>query len=598
MSVPGGPTSKSLGTRRLAAILVADAVGYSRQMGIDEARTLARMRKLRSDIVDPLMAQFGGRVFKTTGDGLLSEFPSAVEALRCALEIQSRNATQFAADPDAIRLRIGLHTGDVIVEDGDLLGDGVNVAARLEPLAEPGGICISGRVHEDSLGKVSLSAEDLGEMMLRNIGRPIRVFRVRKEAAEQSNVSRVLSLPDKPSIAVLPFQNMGADPEQEYFADGMVEEIITALSRIRSFFVIARNSSFAYKGKSPDVRHVGRDLGVRYVLEGSVRRAGDRVRLTGQLIDATNGNHIWADRFDGTLEDVFDLQDRMTGSIVGALETKLRTAEIERAQRKSTENLRAYDLMLRAVPHFRGMTRGGLDEAVRLLRQAIGIDPGYALAFAQLAWCHWAYVAQGWMDRGNPALTGMYDLTRTALELDSEDPEVLAAVAPFVAMPGGDYSAGISLIEKAINLNPNSATAFRTAGMLYAFGGDTRAAIDSLKQADRLNPLEGGVVFNHGYTLAYFVAGEHDSVIECSGRTLRDRANFMPALRYRAASFGLLDRREEGRQVIQRILEQVPDFTIAKARRHIEFDLNNGFKKPGVADAFYEGLRRSGAPEG
>ena len=288
----------------------------------------------------------------------------------------------------------------------------------------------------------------------------------------------------------------------------------------------------------------------------------------------------------------------MTGSIVGVLESRLRTAEIERAQRKSTENLQAYDLMLRAVPLFRGMTRDSLDEAVRLLRQAIGIDPGYALACAHLIWCYWAYVAQGWMDRSDPALSGMYELARTALDLDSDDPEVLTAVAQFIALPGGDFSTGMALIEKAIALNPNSATAFRTAGVLYAFGGDTGAALDSLKQADRLNPLESGVSFNHGHTLAHFVAGDHESVIECSGKTLRDRPNFMPALRYRAASFGLLDRREEGRQVVQRILEQVPDFTIAKVRRHIEFDLNNGFKQPGVAEALYEGLRRSGAPEG
>ena len=597
MTAPDRPESDSVVTRRLAAILVVDAVGYSRQMGTDEAGTLARLRRLRTDVVDPLLAEFDGRVFKTTGDGLFAEFASAVQALRCALAIQARIRDRAGGEPATLQLRMGLHAGDVVAESGDLFGDGVNVAARLEPLAEPGGICISGRVHEDCLGKVALHADDLGETMLKNIDRPVRVYRVRYATSEPATPRR-LTLPDKPSIAVLPFQNMGGDREQEYFADGMVEEIITALSRIKSFFLIARNSSFAYKGTSPDVRQVGRDLGVRYVLEGSVRKAGNRVRLTGQLIDATTGAHIWADRFDGALEDVFDLQDRMTGSIVGAIESKLRTAEIERAQRKPTESLQAYDLTLRASSRSRVMTRQGLEEAVGLLRKAIEIDPGYAIAFAQLAWCHWIFVAQGWMDRSNPALADLIPLARTALELDGDDPEVLVAVAPFIAMPGGDLRGGISLIEKAINLNPNSAAAFRMAGVLYAFAGDTGAAIDSLKRADRLNPLEGGVANNHGYVLAHFVAGEHQSVIEWTEKILRDRSNFVPALRYRAASFGLLGRLEEGRQVVRRILEQVPDFTIARVRRHIEFDLNNGFKTPGVADALYEGLRRSGASEG
>ena len=597
MSVPGEPASNRPGTRRLAAILVADAVGYSRQMGVDEARTLARMRKLRADIVDPLMAQFGGRVFKTTGDGFLSEFPSAVEAVRCALEIQARSATQLATDPDAIQLRIGLHAGDVMAEGGDLFGDGVNVAARLEPLAEPGGICISGRVHEDSLGKVALSEEDLGEMVLKNIDRPIRVFRVWNVTAGHRSAPLALSLPDKPSIAVLPFQNMGGDPEQEYFADGMVEEIITALSRIKSFFVIARNSSFAYKGKSPDIRQVGRELGVRYVLEGSVRRAGERVRLTGQLIDATTGAHVWADRFDGTLDDVFELQDRLTGSVVAAIEPSLRLAEIERARRKSAGNLKAYDLVLRALAHARTFMASDLSEALRLLRKAIEIDPAYAPAHAHLAIRCWHVVAQGEVDRGDPSVSGLVQTAQTALALDSRDPEVVAIAAVVVALAGGDFTTGMSLLEKAIDLNPNSPDAHRSLGMLHGFIGNATLAIENLRRADRLNPLEGGVTNNFGYAVTYFVAGEHESVVVWTGKILREFPNYVPALRYRAASLGLLGRGEEGRQSVQRILELVPSFTIARTRRHIEFDMNNPYKKPDVAEAIYEGLRRSGAPE-
>lgn len=576
--------------------MAADVVGYSLRMGTDEAGTLARLRSLRAEVVDPLLAEFDGRVFKTTGDGLLAEFASAVQALRCALAIQARIAEITVSQPTALQLRIGLHVGDVAVEGGDLFGDGVNVAARLEPLARPGEICISGRVHEDVLGKVALATDDLGELTLKNIERSVRVFRVRGAEAAPAKPQQ-LRLPDKPSIAVLPFQNMSGDPEQEYFADGIVEEIITALSRIRSFFVIARNSSFAYKGRSPDVRQVGRDLGVRYILEGSVRKSGNRLRLTGQLVDSTTGAHVWGDRFDGPLEDVFDLQDRMTGSVVAAIEPKLRMAEIERAQRKPTESLQAYDLVLRALAHVRVRTRDSMEEAIRLLQKAIEIDSGYATAFAQLAWCRWALVNQGWVDRSDPVAADVVPLARTALELDGEDPEILVTVAPFIALAGNDFSGGVALIEKAINLNPNSANALRTAGMLYAFGGQTMAALESLKLADRLNPLDSGMAFNHGYIVAYFVAGEHEQVIEWTGKSLRDAPNFVPALRYRAASFGLLGRGEEGRQVVQRILEHVPDFTIARARRHIEFDMNNAFKVPRVAESLYEGLRRSGVPE-
>jgi len=590
--------------RRLAAIVSADVAGYSRLMGRDESGTLAALKALRREVVDPKIAAHAGRIVKTTGDGLLLEFPSVVDAVRCMIEVQTEMVTRVADVPEDRRIafRIGLHVGDIIIDGDDIFGDGVDIAARLQEIATPGGLCVSGRVHDDVRDRLETVFEDGGAQTLKNIARPVHVWRWSPGAstlgATPVSVGAHLALPDKPSIAVLPFQNMSGDPEQEYFADGMVEDIITALSRMKWLFVIARNSSFAYKGKPPDVRQVGQDLGVRYVLEGSVRKAGNRVRLTGQLIDATTGSHIWADRFDGTVGDVFDLQDQMTGSVVAAIEPKLRMAEVERAQRKPAGNLQAYDLLLRALPKFHSRTRRGLEEADRLLRKAIEIDPEYASAYAQLAWCHWTFVSQGWMDRSNPAVSDLLALARTALALDGEDPEVLSACAPIIALPGEDFSGGMSLIEKAIGLNPNSATAFRTAGMLYAFGGDTRAAIDNLRQADRLNPLEGGVAINIGYTLAHFVAGEHDAVIEWTGKTLRDQANFVPALRYRAASLGLLGRTEEGRRVVQRILDQVPDFTIAKARRHIEYDLNNAFRIQGVADALYEGLRLSGVPEG
>ena len=598
--------------RKLAAIVAADVVGYSRLMGRDESGTLARLRENRSEQLDPVLTKYGGRLVKLTGDGALVEFASAVDALSAAIEFQQAMAEANADRPadTVLVFRMGLHLGDLIVDGDDLYGDGVNVAARLESEAPPGGILISRNVRDAVAGRMQATFEDLGGLSLKNIERPVRAFRVHWDATawrSQKEVtvaevvrsrpsSTLLPLPDKPSIAVLPFQNMSGDAEQEYFVDGLVEDIITALSRFKSLFVIARNSSFAYKGKSPDIRQVGRALGVRYVLEGSVRKAGDRVRLTGQLIDATTGVHIWADRFESTLEDVFDLQDRMTGSVVAAIEPKLRMAEVERALRKPTENLQAYDLMLRALPNLRHLTRESLEEAVRLLRRAIAIDPGYAVAMAQLAVAQFWLTSQVGLDRSDPELTDMVQLARTALELGGDDPEVLVAIAFIIALPGNDFSAGMALIEKAIGLNPNSAGAFRQAGMLHAFAGDTRAALDHLARADRLNPLEGGVSHNLGYALAYFAAGEYESVIEWTGKILRDRPNYMTALRYRAASFGLLNRVDEGRQVVRQMLELVPTFTIAWVRKHIEFDVNNAFKKAGVAEALYEGLRRSGTP--
>ncbi len=578
-----------MSTRRLAAILAADVVGYSAMVGADEPGTLARVRALRTDVIQPLAATHEGRLFKTTGDGFFVEFASAVQALRCAIAIQDT----LRAQADGLRLRIGVHQGEVVPDGDDLLGDGVIIAARLEPLAEPGGICISSRVREDASGKMALEVDDLGEPELKNIAARIRVFRVRLSAAERP----ALPLPDKPSLVVLPFQNMSGDPDQEYLADGMVEDITTALSRIRSLFVIASNSAYTYKGRAVDVRQVGRELGVRYVLEGSVRKAGSRVRITGQLVDTATGAHLWADRFDGRLEDVFELQDQVTASVVAAIEPNLRTAEIQRAQRKPTENLRAYDLMLRAFPHFYNITRESIEEAKRLLRRAVEIDPAYAPGLAHLALCQWATVSPGWMDRSNPDVAEMIHLARSAVALDSNDPEVLHIAAQIVASPGGDLNGGVALINKAIGLNPSNADVLRTAGQLYAYAGDTKSAFAYLERSIRLSPLSRGSWVYFSYALAHFVAGEFEAATEWTAKALQERPNYGPALRYRAASLGLLGRVEEGRHVVRRLLELVPDYTIARARRHFEFDMNNIFGTPGVADSFYEGLRRSGVPE-
>jgi TolB-like protein/class 3 adenylate cyclase len=415
---------RSMACRRLAAILAADVVGYSRLMGEDEEGTLAALKTLWRDLSDPKIKEHHGRIVKTTGDGLLVEFGSVVDAVRCAVEVQREMAERNIAIPAERRIefRMGINLGDIIKDNGDIYGNGVNVAARLEALAGPGGICVSRVVRDQVRDKLDFAFEDGGEQQVKNIARPVRVFRVHlgevaTAAVQPMREPAALPLPDKPSLAVLPFQNMIGDPEQEYFADGIVEDITTAIARLPWLFVIARNSSFTYKGKSVDVKQVGRELGVRYVLEGSVRKAGSRVRITGQLIDTATGAHIWADRFDGALDDIFELQDQVASSVAGAIEPRLRLSEIERATRKPTDSLDAYDLYLRALAQFYRFTEESLGEAVRLARQALAIDPSYASAAAMVGWCRTAQRVQGWEALSGDDLAEGVRLTRRALEV-------------------------------------------------------------------------------------------------------------------------------------------------------------------------------------
>ncbi|MCX7382549.1 MAG: adenylate/guanylate cyclase domain-containing protein, partial [Alphaproteobacteria bacterium] len=444
--------------RRLAGIVAADVVGYSRLLGQDEAATLARVRALRSEIIEPQAAAHAGRLFKTTGDGFLLAFPSAVQALRCALAIQAAQRAE-----GALQLRIGVHQGEVIPDGDDLHGDGVVIAARLEPLAEPGGIALSARVREDAMGKVAIETEDLGTPTLKNIAQPIQVFRIRPAAPER----QALALPDKPSLAVLPFQNMSGDPEQEYFADGMVEEIITALSRFRQLFVIARNSSFTYKGRAVDVKQVGRDLGVRYVLEGSVRKAANRVRITGQLIDAATGAHLWADRFDGPLEDIFELQDRIAESVVASIAPTVEKAELLRARRKPTGSLDAYDCYLRGIAGAAWLvSREGNEEASHFFYRAIALDPEFASAYAMATHCLTIRRVSGWRTDAAVETAEALRLARLAVELGHDDADVLARAGMCLAHMSRDLDAGLALTERALALNPNSAWAANYAGWL------------------------------------------------------------------------------------------------------------------------------------
>ena len=363
--------------RRLAAILVADVAGYSKLIGSDETGTLAQLEALRTEIIEPQIARHAGRLFKSVGDGFLIEFASAVQAVSCAKAIQDANGQ------GRLPLRIGIHVGDVVVQGDDLMGDGVNVAARVEGIADPGGIAITRAVHEQVRDKLDLGFMDKGKIELKNIQRPVQVFVI--GGAKIDGQRTALPLPDKPSIAVLPFQNMSGDPEQEYFADGMAEEIIAALSRFHSLVVIARNSSFTYKGRAVDIKRVGRELGVRYVLEGSVRKGGDRIRIIGQLIDAQSGAHLWADKFDGSLASVFDLQDQVTTKVVGAIAPKVQQNEFERARRKPTEKMDSYDCFLRGMAAFMDRSKWSTSEAQDWFRRAADLDPEYAAALSCLA---------------------------------------------------------------------------------------------------------------------------------------------------------------------------------------------------------------------
>jgi TolB-like protein/class 3 adenylate cyclase len=395
--------------RRLTAILAADVAGYSRLIGADEEGTLAQLKAFRKTLVDPTIAKHRGRIVKTTGDGMLVEFASAVDAARCAVEVQRGMADENTEIPQAKRIefRIGIHLGDIIIDDNDIFGDGVNIAARLESIAVPGGISISRAVHDQVRDRINVCFDDKGEIALKNIARPVQVFAISGAKESKTTVSPeskpALALPDKPSIAVLPFTNMSGDPEQDYFADGMVEDIITALSRFKALFVIARNSSFTYKGRAVDVKQVGRELGVRYVLEGSVRKAANRVRITGQLVDAATGAHLWAERFDGGLGDVFDLQDQVTENVVGAIAPAVEKAEIERAKRKPTESLDAYALYLRGLAsYYQFGSRQANDEALRLFNSAIELDVDFASAYGRAATCHVAAKTNGWFsETGN-----------------------------------------------------------------------------------------------------------------------------------------------------------------------------------------------------
>jgi len=577
-------------SRRLAAILAADVAGYSRLIGADEGGTLERLKALRRELLDPKIAEHRGRLVKTTGDGLLVEFGSVVDALRCAVEVQREMTGRNTGVPpdNRIEFRIGINVGDIVVEDGDIFGDGVNVAARLESLAEPGGICVSARVQEDAAGKLDLVFEDIGEQQLKNIARPVRVYRVRSESplpnppprAGEGRVGVIevpLALPDKPSIAVLPFANMSGDPEQEYFVDGMVEEIITALSRIRWLFVLARNSSFSYKGQSPDVKRVGRELGVRYVLEGSVRKAGDRVRITGQLIDASSGAHLWADRFDGALEDVFDLQDKVASSVAGVIEPALQAAETARSAGRPTADLTAYDLYLRAYAMVWSSARQ-IPEALRLMEQAIARDLHYGPALAWAAHCSFRLCLDGASKDPDADRRKGADFARRAVEVGGDDPNVLANAALALAYFGEDIGAMVGLADRAVALNPSFARGWYVSGALRLWAGEPDAAIEHVAASLRLSPRArvGNSLAVIGRAL--FLSRRFNEAVPKLLLAIQDDPSYPEPYRSLAACYAHMGRRDEARAIIARLREitplVVPGFTHFRNPEHRELLLS------------------------
>jgi len=581
--------------RRLTAIIAGDVAGYSRLMGADEEGTLARLNAHRREFLEPKIAEHRGRIVKRTGDGILIEFSSVVDAVRCAIQQQRGMAQRNAGMPaeQRIELRMGIHIGDIIIDEGDIFGDGVNIAARLESIAQPGGICISDDAYRQVRGRLDANFKDSGEQELKNIARPVRVYQWQPDAAAVADGASAgnPALPDKPSIAVLPFQNMSGDPEQEYFADGMVEDIITGLSRIRWLFVIARNSSFIYKGKPVDVRRVGRELGVRYVLEGGVRKSGSRIRVTAQLLEAASGAHLWADRFDGALADVFDLQDQITEKVVGIVEPSLRQSEIERSRRKHPENLDAYDLYLRAVPHLASAMPADAKIAMGFLERAIELNPNYTAAHAALAWClEMRFVREGFNDADRAA--GVRH-ARLALAHGGDDPTALSNAALVILHLDKDFASAAAAIERALALNGSCATALYLGAHIHGFAGDPALAESYAECAFRLSPFDPQLFLRYeALGSVKLRAGRYDEAAACYAQAVQANPRFSSMYAFLTAALELAGRGEEAKSTAQRLLELEPAFRIQPYMAVL-----GSFCRPELVDAWIAGLRKAGLPE-
>jgi adenylate cyclase len=578
--------------RRLAAILAADVVGYSRLMERDESGTLSRLKSLRREIFDPRTNQFDGRIFKNTGDGALAESGSAVDAVQCAVDIQRTLAQRNADFPEDERiiLRIGISLGDVFVEGEDLFGNGVIVAARMESLAEPGEICISGNVQEHIGNSLDVSLEDLGEQTVKNIDRPVRCYRVHLVPGGTAKAPPPLS--DKPSIAVLPFENMSGDPEQEYFSDGITEDIITALAKNRWLSVTARNSTFAFKGKSPDIRHAAKELGAAYVVEGSVRKSGQRIRITAQLIDANSGNHIWAEHYDRNVGDIFTVQDEITQTIAATIEPELGTVESQRVKRKPTEILDAWDCYHLALSHMYRFDKEGNTEAQRLFRRAIEADPEFAAAHARLAYC--MAVSTVYFE-ANPSVELLDEALRVAQRaslLDDQDALAHFAVAR-VRLLRREYDHAIAEFQISVDLNPNLAQAHCGLGDALAYAGRLDESISNFDETVRLSPRDP---YRWGFLtyglLAHLFSKRHALAAEWAKKAARVPNSHYWANAALVAALGHLNRPDETRSAVQELLLRRPGFSCSFAKSHLFY-----LKDPAQIEHYVDGLRKAGVPQ-
>jgi TolB-like protein/class 3 adenylate cyclase len=592
--------------RRLAAIVAIDAVGYSRLMGRDEGGTHALLKRHLADRVGPSIAHHGGRIVKLTGDGVLAEFGSAVAALSAAIELQQGMDSENRNQPEADRIvfRAGVHLGEVIVEVDDLYGDDVNIAVRLQGESPPGGILISRAVREAVSGRIKAELRALGELSLKNIVRPIRAFRVEWQEADWPTGAQSQSFKpagasvlasgrsDEPSIAVLAFRDLSGNAEREYFADGMVEDIITTLSRIPSFVVIARNSSYSYKGRSVDVRQIGSELGVRYVVDGSIRIAGNMLRISCVLIDATSGKHIWAERYDGAMKDVFDLQDRITSSIVATIGPKIMTAEIARAQAKPTDNLSAYDLYLRAVSAIYERTESSISHALELLHRAIAADQQFAAAYGLMANAYWNRIINGWGSIAEAKARG-YEAAMQAVEIGKDDPVALTLGGLCVAYFGDRPDEGLAHIERALTLNPNLLVAWRHGGLVSWMTGRHEKSIQYYERAMQLSPLDATAFDSYlGISFPYFFLRRYDQAFHWIERALREKPRFLPALMVKIVALAMGGSDPDGlRDAVQQVKSLDPGVSIATLMPRLIVS------RASDRELFKTALRKAGLPE-
>ena len=583
--------------RRLATIVSADVVSSARLMGLDEVATLQQLTGHLALLAN-LVTRHAGQVASAAGDGLLAEFPSAANAIECAMAAQQRlvEVNKDVPSDRRLELRIGIHVGDIMDQGGDLLGEGVTAAAGIQALAEPKGICLSATALELVHKLLPHGVVDLGRHSIKNVADPINVYAVAGfgdvAATDLAVFGRVrpLPLPDKPSLAVLPFTSMSGDPEQEYFADGLVEEIITSLSRVGAFFVIARNSTFTYKGRAVDVRQVARDLGVRYVLEGSIRKAGTRVRIVGQLIDALGGHHVWADRFEGEVSDIFELQDKVTERVVGSVEPSIRLEEIRQARAKPTGYITAYDLYLRALPRFYSMTREGFADVRRLTNEALSIDPDFTLAKALGAYTRSLSVSQCWHEPDDIRVA-----VRMAREVQAEardDPTCLRFAAQVLAYSGKDYDTALSTIERSLHLNPNSAQGYTGSGWVNAYAGRPLVAIEHFQRAMRLSPLdpEKGIALS-GIGMSYLMLERYDEALSWGEEALREMPGYGSSYRVVIGAHVGLGRMEEAEAAAKRLMAIFPTYTVTLQRE------TNPWRDQAFASRYLEALSLAGVPD-